>query len=464
MAELEVPVHPNCIKEIQADPEKARTLARCQVDFLEFLKYWRYLNQETGEIEGLGEGLWESQEQFAEAMIYQKRIFILKARKLGATTIECAWDAWVARFRDGNARVHLYSRREDAARELLEAVKFGLDRLPLWMRLPYDKKPTTLELILRAGPDDKRRVKSYPTSEETSVEATCTHSHIDELARMRNPRLVWQAIEPSIAGTAHIITTGRGPTNFASILYRKCLSGDSNFTPIFVDALARPDRDETWLATKRKGTTLEHFHQEFPMTYQHAMSGGGKFLFRSHDVDYAGTGEGSKEPEAGHRYVSAWDIGRHHDAAVGITLDTSVDPVEVVDYVRLRGVPYPVTQRRIEEVEDRYRPRVLAIEANGPGEAVAENLDIPEHRITLFKTTGKSKVRILEELQLLLEQRGIRWSAVEWPQLDEEVRGYQVPDESIVQDSVMSLAIGIDYINQAVGRTGKVMRPIRIPG
>ncbi len=457
---IDVAVHPHRAKEIQADPGKARELALCQVDFMAFLKHWKYLNQETGEVEILGEVLWESEEQFAEAMIHCPKVFILKARKLGATTIGAAYDAWVARFRDRNARVHLYSRREDAAMELLEAIRFGLDRLPPWMRLPYVGKPTKLELKMRATPDDTRHIKAYPTSEETAVEATCTHGHIDEFARMRNPRLVWQAIEPSLAGSAHIITTGRGPTNFASVYWRKCIAGDAPYVPIFVDALARPDRDAEWLATKRKGTTLEHFKQEFPMTDQDALSGGGKYIFRSVDVDYAGAGRGPADPEPGHRYVSGWDIGRHHDAAVGITIDTSVEPAEIVNYVRLRGIPYPVTQRRIELVDEDYRPQVLAIEANGPGEAVAENLDIAEHRITLFKTTGQSKARILEQLQVALEQRTLRWDAAAFPQLDAEVRGYQIPDDAIVQDSVMALAIANSYRTAAQGKVGRIRRPL----
>lgn len=460
MATVEVPVHPRYAREIREDIEKAKLLAKCASSFREFLRVWKYLNQETGEQCTLAE-LWPGQEEAAEAMSVLDKLFFLKARKLGFTTIGVAYCGWVLRFRDANARVHLFSRRDDAARELLAAVKYGLDRLPPWMRLPYIES-SGLKLALRATPDDRRMAKAYPTSEETAVEATCGHALVDEWARMRNPKRVWQAIEPSLAGSAHIMTTGRGPINFASEFYRKCEAGDTEFTPIFIDAMARPDRDEAWFMAKVRGSTEEHRRQEFPLNVQDAMAGGGEYQFPSDICDPAGLGIGPREPEEGHRYVKAWDIGRHGDSSVGVVLDETRDPTEVVEYVRLRHVPYPTQQKKIEAVHEKY-PGPTVIEANNAGESVAENLDFAENPRTgwsLFKTTGKSKPRILEELKFALEKQELRWSAVEWPQLDSEVRGYQIPDDAIVQDSVMALSIGNHHVLTGASTQGRVLKPV----
>ena len=138
-------------------------------------------------------------------------VYFLKARKLGETTIACAYDAWVMRFRDANARVHLFSRRDDAAMELLAAVRVGLERVPTWLQLPV-MRATSSVYELSAGKDDRRLAKAYPADRETAVESSCTHGHVDEWARMGNPRKVWQAIEPTMAGSCHIVTTGLGPT------------------------------------------------------------------------------------------------------------------------------------------------------------------------------------------------------------------------------------------------------------
>lgn len=453
-----IPVHPAHVQEIQNDPEKVDLLVRSASSFRNWLDVWPFVDQESGEKKILGEELWEGQFQAVEAMENVDKFFALKARKLGFTTLEVAYDAYVLRFRDRNARVHLFSRRTDAAVELLDAVKYGLKRLPSWMQLPI-VRDTQLEFALQAEPDDRRLAKSYPTSKETAVEATCTHAHVDEWARMEAPRQVWQAIEPSFAGSAHIITTGRGPVNYASVYWRKCMAGDTAFVPVFVSALNRPDRNEAWLEEKRRSMTEEAFRQEFPMTWEDALFAGGRFTFRGEDVTIAGMGRGPREAEPGHRYVKSWDIGRHQDAAVGVVLDATSMPSEVVNYTRLRGVPYPVLQRTIENIHNMYDGPTV-IEKNGPGEAVAENLDnIRGAELVLFNTSKSSKARIIEELQVALENQRLRWSADAWPQLDAEVRGYQIPDTNIVQDSVMALAIGNSHLD-APYRAGRLRPPV----
>lgn len=458
MRDLSIPVHPDYLEEIDSNKHKQDEIARCASSFRYFLNYWPFVDQETGEQKLLGDHIWAGQEQIVEAMENVPKFYNLKARKLGATTLEIAYDGWVVRFRDANARVHLFSRRDEAAKELLENVKYGLERLPPWMQLPYAKKPTQTEIRFRAERDDQRVLKSYPTGKETAVEGTCTHGHVDEWARMGDPENVWQAIEPTMAGSCHIITTGRGPTNFTAKFWRRCMAGDTDYVPIFVSALNRPDRDGGWLERKRKGMTEQAFKQEFPMSWEDALFSGGRLTFQSADIDVAGAGMGPTEAESGHKYIKSWDIGRHRDAAVGTVIDVTRSPNEVVEYVRLRGVPYPSLQKTIERVHGRYPGRTV-IEKNGPGEAVAENLDIPARELILFNTSQKSKAKIIEELQLALENHTIRWDASSWPQLDSEVRGYQIPDNSIVQDSVMSLAIGNAHASAVLvqGRVGKVM-------
>lgn len=453
--ELRIAVHPLYINEVQSDPEKLKAMIACKQSFREFLNYWNFIDGETGEVRILGEVLWSGQEQVIEGMMKVPKLFALKARKLGFTTMETAYDAWVARFRDENCRVHVFSRRDDAAQELIDAIEFGMLRLPKWMQLPQVKKAK--ELWIDAGPDDKRLIKSYPSSKQTAVEKSCTHAHVDEWARMQDPRSFWQAVEPSFAKSAHIVTTGLGPENYASVFWRDCMAGENEYVPIFVAALERPDRDKAWLDQKIRSMTEEARRQEFPMTWEDALFGGGSFTFRSVDINVAGIGIGPTRPEQGHKYVKAWDIGRHKDAAVGCVIDASRNPSQVVEYVRLRGVPYPTLQRNIERMHEKY-PGLTVIEKNGPGEAVAENLDINESQILLFNTTAKSKAKIIEELQVALENRHLQWNARAWPQLDAEIRGYQIPDDNIVQDSVMSLAICNAHVSHAwsLGRVGLV--------
>ncbi len=122
--------------------------------------------------------------------------------------------------------------------------------------------------------------------------------------------------------------------------------------------------------------------------------------------------------------------------------------MDVVHYVRYRGIPYPELQRRIEMTHETY-PGLTAIEKNSAGEAVMENLNLPEHEVVGFVTSGPSKARILAGLVVAFQKQILKYSPDAWPQLDAELRGYQIPDDQIVQDSVMSIAIAYDYVSSS---------------
>jgi Terminase RNaseH-like domain len=436
-----------------ATDEEHLELGEAAASFRRFLDYWYFVDGDTGVVRCLGKELWEAQEEFvAEAMSYDW-VYFLKARQLGETTIGCAFDGWVMRFRDDNARVHMFSRQEKAAQSLLERVKFGLERLPEWWKLPVVTS-TMSEYHIRATEDDVRRGIAYPADNDTARGETCTHAHIDEWAFMGNPAKVWQAIMPSAAKTVHFLTTGQGPQNYSSTFWRKCLAGDivdrrgEPIRPIFIHALKRPDRTDI-TAVRASAADEQTGLVEYPMTWEDALSGGGDFVFKSSDMDKATTyARGFSEPKKGRKYVKAWDIGRHKDAAVGICLDITEDCHDVVAYVRLREQTYPMIQQAIEEMHLAY-PGITAVEGNAAGEAVIENLDLPEHAVQRFSTTAPSKARILQHLRFMIEKWLIRWDGDECHQLDAEMRGYQLPDNDVVQDSVMTLAIAEEYVIQA---------------
>lgn len=457
MGEVRIVVAAAALPDLRKDKDKVRELMKCadpDTGFRHFLRYWWFLDQESGKPRQLGEVLWPGQLDFVENMATHDKIYALKARKLGFTTLATAYDGWVARFRGTNERVHLFSRRGDAANEILRAVKYGLNRLPPWMQLPYSVEKTD-ELRLNAGLDDERIIKAYPADEDTAVEATATHAHIDEWARMRNPQRVWQAIEPSLAGTAHIVTTGMGPANYSATFWMMSMQGDTGFLAFFVDALARPDRGQAWLAGKRRGLTDKESRQEYPMNWKDSLYAGADLIFSGDDLEWCGAhGQGLSGPEPDHRYVKAWDIGRHTDAAVCTVLDIDTTPMEVVYYARMRGLTYPQLQQKIEDVHPQY-PGMTVIEKNAAGEAVMENLKLAEDERDGHWTSSASKPRVIRKLEAAIENHDIVWRKDQWPQLHTELDGYQLPDSHVVQDSVMSLSIGLDYATDPSKRPKK---------
>jgi hypothetical protein len=446
-------VAPHAVKAVQEDEQKAAALAWCALSFRYFVNFWWFLDQESGTPRRLGDVLWPGQEKFIGTCDDHNFIFFLKARKLGFTTLEQAFDGWVARFRGTNERVHMFSRRDDAAVEILRNVKYGLDRLPDWMKLPYGVTRTN-ELHLTAGPDDTRILKAYPANEDTAVEATCTHGHVDEWARMANPRRVWQAIEPSMAGTCHIVTTGMGPGNYASEFWLATIQGDTRFHPFFVKATERPDRTEAMVLQKRKEMSETDARREYPMSWKDSLYAGVDLLFSGSHLEWCGSqGSGEQEAREGHIYLKTWDIGRHRDAAVCVVIDWSASPPEVVHYERLRGHTYPAIQQKIKDVHELYPPvrqgskveGKTVIEDNNAGEAVRENLDIDPREVGHHHTTGTSKPRMIKKAEVAIQNHELVWSKTAFPQLHTELDSYRLPDDALVQDSVMAFCINVDY-------------------
>jgi hypothetical protein len=438
-------------------------LGRCATSFRHFLKYWRFTNQDTGEVQTLGEVLWPAQEEFVRVAESENWVFFLKARQLGETTIECAFDGWVTRFGPQNARVHLFHKRELEAIGLLERVKFGLENLPEFMRLPVQRETLT-DYQIGNDEQDTRTVKAYPADNDTARGETCNHAHVDEWAFMSNPGRVWQSIEEACAGTVHFVTTEIGPATYTATFWRSCLAGDQidrkgrPIYPCFIGALARPDRTPEWLAQKLAAAPDKAaVMRELPMRWEDAQVAGGSNVFTTAEIDEAAVdARGLMPPAEGRKYLKSVDVGRHKDAAVIIVLDVT-DPVfDVVHYRRLREKTYPMLGREIEEVHGLY-PGPTVIEDNAAGEAVREHLNIREREVHGFKTTAPSKARILQETKALLQAACLKWDPLACPQLDVEMRGYAIPDENVVQDSVMTLAIAVGCVGELAYKIGRVM-------
>jgi transposase-like protein len=446
---------PAALEALQ-EPAALELLVRlCTADpaegFRAFLSLWHFRAQETKDVRVLGADLWSAQEQFIAEIAEHPHVYALKARKLGQSTIACAYDAFVLRFRDPNARVHLFSRREQAALELLTAVRFGLERLPAWLRLPT--RTTAREIELDAGPHDRRLALCYPTTDNTAVEATATHTHIDEWADMPNPNRVYQALEPTFTArgcTSLLVTTGSGPANPSADYWRRCLAGEGLHHPVFIPATARPGRDQAWLEDKRRTMLPDAFATEYALSWEAAIAGTGARVFSAEEID-AAMSEAHPLVQAalrGRKYVIGWDIGSRHDFSVGIVLDVTEEPIQLASYTRIRG-DYPQIQRAIQDLHRAFAASSFTvIEDNAIGAAVADNLTIPAHQLRRFTTSKTSKERIIEALRAQLQFQLIKFHP-SLRQLESELRDYQLPDTNVVQDSVMSLAIALEHAAEA---------------
>lgn len=458
-----VPLAPQGLAYLRDVPDAALDLYRYATSFRDFLDVWTF-RPEGSPPRLLGSNMWAAQERYVEAAVAHAWLFLLKARQLGASELECAFDGWRLRFGPQASRIHLLSLRESEACELMEVVRFGLDRLPEWLRLPATRETNTTA-VYQASPDDRRVLRAYPASRTASRSATCTHLHLDEWAAMEtDAERVYQSVEPTVApdGTFHIVTTALAPEDAVSTYFRKCEVGEGAHVTIFAGALERPDRTPEWLEQKRRSMPKSRFMREYPLSADEALAAGGDRFFEDDDLDEATMDSLGLQPrQPNRRYLVSVDVGRQRDATVVLVLDVTPDD-EMIDVVaghRLVGVPFPQQQALIQRVANEYKANVV-IEANGPGVALAENLALPEHRVHQFSTTGRSKPVALEKLYLALRGQVVKW-APELAWLTQEMRGYSIPDTNIRQDAVLALAIGVASADDpSITRRGGRVLPV----
>jgi hypothetical protein len=471
----------SALQELQDSDELDRVTRLFTADpltsFLTWCSLWRYRAGETKDVRTLAE-MWEGQRTLAERMTTEPHTFLLKARKLGASEISVAFAGFCARIRDRNASIGMFSYRERAANALLTKMKFGMDGLPAYLRLPQAKDPTLKTLDYDAGPDDTRSIQSFPMSTSTSVEQTFTHVMLDEFAHWKNGEAVFAALEPtytSPGATSEILTTGRGPVDWSAEYWRRCKDGDGIHVPLFIPATARPGRDADWMANKRRTMTKSAFRTEYALEESDALAGTEGFYFEGEDVDHVAmpmTGdEVLQRIEAneyhvrqdifgGARFITGVDLGVK-DATVIVTLAILRNELKlVVKFQRVTGYSYPAIQNLIEQCALDFPRAPLVIEANSMGATVIGNLNCPAWQIVPFHTTQVSKARVIEGLSYHLEQQLLKAHPDDCPALFSELRGYTVPDAYVQQDAVMATAIAIDQA-PVVYNPGRVMAVVQ---
>lgn len=190
---------------------------------------------------------------------------------------------------------------------------------------------------------------------------------------------------------------------------------------------------------------------QFRQEYMADFVDSGDAVFRAADIEaMAGGWPGLSAPARGRRYLTAWDIGQR-DATVGITIDYTAMPWDIVAYDRLLGAPYPLIQDTIEARHRLYGGRTI-VEANGPGAPVIQGLGVA---VEAFATTARSKVDAINALQIILERGALR---ADIPQLKRELKAYRWDDSNLVQDCVLALAIAAKHLPPP-GRRGSSAPP-----
>jgi hypothetical protein len=389
-----------------------------------------------------------------EPYVYQRaflestapRRLVLKARQIGFSQT-FALESLYKAIAQSERTILLVSRSQDLAVNLLRYCYLTYNNLK---DAPALSKSNESELGLVNG----SRIKSIPANRSTGRGFAASDVYLDEFAYADYAEDIYQSVSPAISqgGTITIGSTPNGTGNLFHGLYQ---TGDGferfcvpwHHCPAYYTEAEKekgvPPQESAWYARERPKYTAQQWAAEYECDF----TGSGVAVFQTADIDEAERGAvGDQAAQPGHTYLTSVDIGRRQDATVINTFDTTQEPYQRVAHDRLERVPYPLIQQAIEARARAY-PGQLWIESNGVGDPVIENLAV---RSEPFVTTARSKVQAIQSLQLLLEKQRIK---AKWtPQERRELLGYQWDDRALVQDCVMSLAIGAAQIERSIRR------------
>src|SRR3990170_542863 len=267
-----------------------------------------------------------------------------KARQTGLSTIFMA-EAVDAAFTEPGTLALFVSRNMDAAVHLMSYGYRVIRRLGLMGEL---SKANEMEIALTNG----SRLKSLASSRDTGRGFDANRVYVDEQAHQLYGDEIYDSVGPTIArgGAFTILSTPKGRRN---LFYRiwAGLEGGS-WSRHIVDWRKCPVYDQAWYERERPKYTAQQWAQEFDCDFIES----GMTRFRVGDIEAAHDASiGLQKPQENRRYLNAWDIGRHHDATVGVTVDVTEEPYQLAAFQRYTGKTYPRQIALIDAQDQWYR-------------------------------------------------------------------------------------------------------------
>lgn len=358
------------------------------------------------------------------------RRLVLKARQTGLSTAIALEALYYALHRDHD-RTLFVSRNQELAGLLIQYVQVAIAGLKHPPKLVGESQS---KLVFANGSE----IVSLPANPSTGRGYPASRVYLDEAAFLEYGDLIMQGILPTLStgGQMTVQSTAKGRNNLFFRLWSGIEGGAWSRHRIHWSDC--PRYDEAWAERTRAGMTSQAFGEEFDLDFLTS----GDAVFDPDDLARCKIGW-NPSPVGCSRLVHIWDIGRRRDHTVGITLGERGDTWHVIDegpaaFARFLA-PYPVIQSRIE-VRHRAVKGTTIVESNGVGDTVIENLTV---RVTPFVTTRKTKVQAIQALQLLIQQGRFKHGI---DQLDRELSLYEWDDDDLIQDCVMTAAMGADHV------------------
>lgn len=237
---------------------------------------------------------WPKQIEALEAIHNDKRVIVLKARRMGLSWVALVYALWVAIFQQGT-RILILCKNEDDAAQLLDRIRRMYDRIandPLSRHVLTDlktpasgKAPKDAVTTLAIGTSV---IRALPAKARAARLETSALVILDEFAFVPESEAIWRAILPTTEaeddadldfiddtppvldseGRLVAISTGNGTTGAGKAFadqWERADSGKSGFRAVFLSWRDRPGRDEAWRERMMEALgDVESFEVEYP--------------------------------------------------------------------------------------------------------------------------------------------------------------------------------------------------------
>ena len=342
------------------------------------------------------------------ALESNRQVIILKARQEGISYLLAFYMLGkVLTVRGFNALV--VSAGEQEASRFLEKCKFAYSQFPLWLRLPVGKWSES-EITF---PSMGSRIAAYPSTENPTLGETASLRFDDEWEYHRYPEADYAAGEPTTsAGGQHIgasTVNKEKPDSLFKVLYRQGKNGENAYRPVFIGALARPDRDMEWYEKEKLNYIGREwqFDQNHPLTEEQALSPvSGKAFFDTNRLQVMlETATEPMEKRYGCTYIYSkfqptWVYGIGADISQGvgrdyqalITLGKKGNTVEDVAYIHANDIALKTYALYSNELGKEYNFPILGAEANSMGLSYIQELSEQGYPRLFFRDDKKEKV------------------------------------------------------------------------
>ncbi len=342
MSALTPKLKPNVTAEAsKASQAIEEEMAKCADDFFYWCPRYYYIKDRHNRLTLFKMN--KEQEQVIDDIEVTGRTCIVKARKLGMSTVLSAYALWLAMFRQKFCGT--IAHQPDSVQNIFEKARFAYRKLPVWMKIGSFRADSNSTVQLRFPHGGCYRVGT--DKDEKFRGGDLYFAHFSELAAYRDPKKVFNATLDSLTtgAVACIETTARG----MGFLHGMWVNPSSPWTKLFFswahepayveDAL--PDNIHKDDLAKLNELALEHgltrrqvnfaahklaekasgkwdwrsFHQEWPLTSDLAFAVSEGRVFEAHfNVGAFETGVMEFDtPLQGKRYFLGFDASSGSD-------------------------------------------------------------------------------------------------------------------------------------------------------